>query len=313
MTFAPRLVVVMFAAFFVAGLAMSVSVPLLAGRRRSGSPANRAGALLYARLLPTLASIAACGLAVLSFLRFEPRNEREPVGMVLAGAAVLGGLLLIRSAGHWIRLTRATRRVLRTWMADAEPLQLAGIDIPAWIVRADFPIVAVVGIRRPQLVVARAVIDCCTPDELRVIVRHESSHRRRRDNLARALFRSVPDVLSSTPLAQRLAAHWDEAAEQAADEEAAGTETANRLALAETLIRVARLAQGAPPADLPASALYRGENLQHRVARLLGAPAPGGAPSAWRRLLPAAVVLAGCTVALHTVHDLVEAAVTFLP
>jgi hypothetical protein len=76
---------------------------------------------------------------------------------------------------------------------------------------------------------------------------------------------------------------------------------------------VARLAP-APPSihDLPASALYRGEDLRRRVHRLLAPPASVAVPSRGLRDL-AALAITASLMALRPIHDLVEAAVTWLP
>ena len=94
-------------------------------------------------------------------------------------------------------------------MATAEPLILPGATIPAFAVATPFPIVAVVGLFRPRLVIARSVLESCTPDELATIVAHEQAHVAHHDNLARALFLLAPDVVAWLPLgdtaARRLA------------------------------------------------------------------------------------------------------------
>ena len=85
--------------------------------------------------------------------------------------------------------------------------------------------------------------------------------------------------------------------------------------LAEALIRVARLVPpGSSPVMVPASALYRGENLDQRVRRLLGPPAAAAVPlsAGWRAAVTTAIVLSAA-LALHAIHELLEAAVTFLP
>ena len=65
---------------------------------------------------------------------------------------------------------------------------------------------------------------------------------------------------------------------------------------------------------MPASALYRGENIERRVRRLLAPVEP--VTVRWtrpqRRLIRGAV-MAGCVLALEAVHNVVEAAVTHLP
>ena len=90
---------------------------------------------------------------------------------------------------------------------------------------------------------------------------------------------------------------------------------AHRLLLAHALIRVARLAKSsASPAvhDLPASALYRGENLDARIRRLLAPPVPAATIRKSTRYV-AAFAAIGSLLGLGVIQDLLEAAVTFLP
>lgn len=315
MTFGLRLVVVAFAAFGAAGLAGSIAASWIA-RRLLTSRSPHSSALLQLRLLPAVTSLLVSVVAIASFERFEPRVGQERTGVLLLAFAVVAAATLATMAIRFCRAHWTTRRALQRWLRTAEPISLPDVDIPAFAIASSFPIVAVVGIVRPRLIVARAVIDACSADELDVILAHERSHVRRRDNAGRVLMWIVPDVLMWGATARRLEQMWQIAAEEAADTEAAGTRPARRLRLAEALIRVARLASaGASTADIPASALYRGEDIVQRVRRLLDPPAEAGPsqPAAgW--LAPAATaLLVLCLLALHPIHELVEAAVAYLP
>src|SRR5262249_32134209 len=178
-----------------------------------------------------------------------------------------------------------------------------------------FPIVALLSFFRPRLVIARSVLAACSAPELRAIVAHELGHLVRRDNLVRAVLALSPDVLVWFPLSKRLALAWHDAAAEAADANAGILGEDGRLSLAEALIRVARLAPpGSKAVMVPMSALYRGENLDQRVRRLLGPPAAAPVPlsAAWRATMTTAFI-ASAALALHAIHELLEAAVTFLP
>jgi hypothetical protein len=201
-------------------------------------------------------------------------------------------------------------------MASATPVHLPGLGIPAFAIDAAFPVVAVVGILRPRLFVARSVLDTCSADQIDAILAHEGRHVRAHDNLRRAMLAIVPDFVALMPFADRLHTAWHDAAEEAADDAAGLRGDAGRVSLAEALVRVARLgATGRDAGPLPASALYRGEALERRIRRLLGPPpAPDGTDRpAWQRLLPFAAISALCGLALETVHVVIELAVTFLP
>ncbi|HUL75214.1 MAG TPA: M48 family metalloprotease [Vicinamibacterales bacterium] len=315
MSFDLRVLVIALSSFAMGSFAASACVPWLWRRLRSRTPAGRANALLRVRVMPLIFAVASLALAVLSFLEFEPRRPDEPMGVVLLALAALGAVLLAAGLARLAWLFVSTARLERAWMADAAPATVDGTDVPAFSVPSSFPIVAVTGLRRPRLIIARSVLAACTPDELRAIVAHECGHVARRDNLARAVMALSPDLLAWLPISTRLAHAWHEAAEEAADDHAALLGDRGRLWLAEALIRVARLVPaGSTQLVVPASALYRGENLDRRVRRLLEPPAEVlPPPSIWWRAAGAGAILASGALALHAVHELLEAAVTFLP
>jgi Zn-dependent protease with chaperone function len=316
MTFEIRLAIITLAVFAVASTAVSLFVVWLAGSASSSSPGDRASRLLRLRLWPAVAATAAMTLAAAAFLMFEQREYLESTGVLLPCLA-MGGLGLW-AAGAWraTRLTAETARLRRRWMASAVPVSVPGADVPAFAIDSTFPVVAVIGLFRPRLVVARSVLSVCSQDELRAIAAHENRHVRSQDNLRRAAMVAAPDVLACLPIARRLRAAWSEATEEAADDAADRVGAEGRVWLAEALVRVARL--GLPAAAdraLPASSLYRGENLDRRVRRLLE-PAPQGlrpAAPAWRRLGPFVVVSVACGFALDAVHVVLEIAIRFLP
>lgn len=317
MSFALRFAIIALTAFTAANLAASVISPWLARRRRSADPIARADALRQARFLPILMACGATAWTSLSFVIFEPRSADETMGVVLMLFAGLAILLIVHSVVRTIWLVARSHAAIRPLLAAGTPIALDGIKAPALAIEAPFPIVAVVGLRRPQLIIARSVLAACTPDELRAILAHEAGHIRRRDNLTRLLMAVTPDFLSWIPAVNRMiAAAWHEAAEEAADDCADALGPRGRLHLAEALLRVARLApSGTTPIVLPTSALYRGEDLGRRVRRLLVPPTHDGRKvhTAARRLITVAAALTACVLALHGIHELVEVAVAFFP
>jgi bla regulator protein blaR1 len=315
MSFELRLMIVSLSAFAAGGLAGAIAVPWLTTRLSAGSPALRARLLKRLRALPVLSAACAMTLALASFALFEPRSEGEATGRILVMLAGAAALLWTRAAIRSITLLRSTRRALRAWMRNARAVALPDVSIPAFAVDSRFPIVAVVGVLRPRLVIARSVLEACTPEEIRAILAHEQYHLDQRDNVTRAWFAASPDPLAWLPLARRMNAAWQEASEEAADDAAARLGATGRVALAQALIRVARLAPARHDLeDLPVSALYRGEALDRRIRRLLAPPSPQPADASSRRELLALLAVAiGCAMTLHLVHGFFEAAVTFLP
>ena len=316
MTFEVRLAVVALAAFAWAGLLGTMLAAWLWRRSSAGRPLDRAGRLLRIRLIPIGAAGAASALAIVSFLLFEPRTAHESTGWILSGLAVLTCVLFARAAVHGVAVVRTTRLAIGTWMAGAEPIDIADVDVPAFAITSPFPVVAVVGLWRPRLVIARSVLEVCSADEVRAIGRHERHHLDRRDNLRRAVLALAPDVLGLLPVSRRLLRAWHEATEEAADDFAKRASDRGGVTLAGALLKVARLAPaGSFATALPASALYRGENLERRVHRLLlpesDAIEPSGPSGRIALLMTGALVL--CALTLDRMHAAMETAINLLP
>jgi Zn-dependent protease with chaperone function len=314
MSFDLRFAIVTLATFASANFVACLIVPWLAGHRLVAAATDQARALLRVRLLPAVFATCATLLSGASFLYFEPRERPETMGLVLSALAAFAAGMLTISIVRTVRLILQTRRAMSAWTAHAQPLAIPGIALPTFCVDTGFPIVAVVGILRPQLVVARAVLETCSAEELQAIFAHERAHITRGDNLARALFAITPDLIAPLPLARRLAQDWHEAAEESADDRAAELGPNGRVILAQALIKVARIAPTLKVGELPASALYRGENIDRRVRRLLAPrPAPAATlPIGWRLFLLASL-FAGSVLTLRAIHEIVEAAVAYLP
>jgi Zn-dependent protease with chaperone function len=316
MTFELRLAVITLAVFAVASAIASLVVSRLADRVRAATPADRAAALLRRRLWPFVAALAATALAAVSFVTFEQRAYPESTGVILPALAVIGLGLWAGGVVRGLRLAVATWRLRRGWMASAAPVDIPGADVPAFAIDSRFPVVAVIGLIRPRLIIARSVLDACTADELRAIAAHENRHVRAHDNLGRAAMVATPDLLAWLPAARDLRAAWGEATEEAADDAAIRAGDDGRVLLAEALVRVARLGvTGGADRALPASALYRGEDLDRRVRRLLAPPpaAPLARRSPWRSAGTFAAACLVSALALDAIHVVIELAVTFLP
>ena len=309
MTFELRIVVIALAAFASCGTVGALSAWLWAGRRTSRLTDS---ALLAVRLLPTASALFAMALSLLAFALFEHRGHEE-TGLVLRTLAGLGLALIVHASWRAWKLYRRTRRTLNQWMSSAKPVTLPGIDLPIFMVDSTFPIVAVIGLIRQRIVIARSVLEGCAPDELRAILAHERVHIDRHDNVRRAIFATAPDVLSWLPISDRLQIAWHDRCEETADNGAGRLGDRGRVLLAQALIRVARLTP-VPPSihDLPASALYRGEDLTRRIHRLLAPPAALAAPTRRLRYLVTLAAIASI-LAIRPIHDLVEVAVTWLP
>ena len=297
-----------------ASIAIALAAPMLARRSARYSPAARAAFLFRLRLVPTACAVAcAFGVALPIFLYFEPSDSGERLAWTLMIAAVAGAVLLARgfwrAAAGWM----ATRRLMRGWQARGRRLHTFDAPLPVFAIEESFPTVAVVGFSRPALFIAERVLRECSVVEVRAMVRHECAHVASRDNLKQFLIRACPDVLRPNSTIDRA---WTSAAEEAADARAAGGDPASALALAEALIRVARLAPRVRALEV-ASAFYLGGSIESRVRRLVEPSDSLPDPS---RPLGCVIACAGAlafagTVALAApaIHQVMEAAVRFLP
>ena len=321
MTFELRLLIVGLTAFALTNLAVSAVLALGWRRADTGDGAPRARRLAWLRALPVTAALSGTLWATTAFAIYEPRRSDETFGILLTGLASVPAVLLAAAAWRWLRATWHAQLVQRRWLRDAEPIALDGTDLPAVAIPSSFPVVAVMGLFRPRLVIARSVIAACTPLELRAIVAHEQAHVVRRDNWTRLALTVLPDVLGWLPASRQLTASWHAAAEDAADDGAGSLGRDGRLALAQALIRVARMAPAETSAAatdarlLPATALFRGDDIARRVQRLV---APAGTDTARRRRLGLGVAAATAALALSAVlmkplHHVVETIVTILP
>lgn len=321
MTFAPRFALVLLAAFFLSSVVTSLIAYACSRRilRTASVTPDDARALALYRLLPAVAAIALTLLVLApGYLEHEQRGDAEGVSATLLALAAAGFALLSASAARVVSAVRRASALRREWMARAERIELAGADMPAYALDLPFPLVAVLGIARPQLFVSRRVIGACSEPELAAIIEHERAHVLRHDNGVRLMMDAAPDLLSLTALPSAIADRWHRAVEQRADD-AAG----RRIDLASALVKVARAAADTRALELPASALYGGEHaavLATRIRRLLGkgdterglnpSPAIGAAACAAAGVL-CALALTGA--ASRAAHGVLEVIVSTLP
>ena len=292
MTFAGLAVCVALMAFAaVSALASLALHPFL--RRAVSGDEPRVGTLLALRYTPTLLAALFTGLIVLpAFLQLEPRRSGERIGVLMIVLAAASGSVLLAGPLRGLRSMLATAGLARRWRSGATEVSLPGAPVPAFMVDEEFPLVAIVGIFRPRLYVARRVLRRCTVSEVTAIIAHETAHHRRHDNLKRLLLYSCPDVLAFTGAAADLERAWSESCDRAADDFAA--RRGSRLDLAAALVKVGRALDAPAPADGVLAAICRGDDITARVRRLLQPP-PRGRRRWTDRLLP--ILLLGSAVA----------------
>jgi hypothetical protein len=300
--------------FVVANAVLSLLTVLVWRSIRSARPG---GDLIFSmRMLPAAGSaLLVSGIVVPGYWAFEPRATAETPGPVLLAFVLVAGVLvasgLRRAAQSWID----TRRLERRWTSSAIGGPSAALPIPTYSVHGDIPLAALVGVVRPRLFVSERFMGDLSPGERQAVIAHETGHLRSFDNLKRTLMRFAPDWLSLSRGGEELERAWIVAAEEAADDHAAGADRMRSLDLASALLKASRFG----PAHIATVSNFCDEStLVHRVERLLD-----DAPSVSRNARGIAPRLAGLLVlvvtmgllmgpALRASYAMTEAAVRLL-
>ena len=232
---------------------------------------RRARTLIQLRSLPALGAIAITFAVVIpAFAIFEPEQGSETAGPVVLVLAAIAAAQLVAATVMAGSTIRRTRDAARAWLRNSEPLNVnPPAGVPAFVIDAAAPIVALVGVFKPRLVAARSVIDACTVTELNAIVAHERGHLHSRDNLKRWLMACAPDALRWTPIHHEITAAWHDAAEDVADDAATGGDEGSRLDLAQLIVKIARLAPAPAWREATVSPFVEPKGLNRRVRRLL--------------------------------------------
>jgi Zn-dependent protease with chaperone function len=248
----------------------------------------RAQVVAALRLFPSAIAALALPLVFISFVSLEPAQTSEVSGVLLVAAAL--GALTVTFAGiaRAVRGWRATLDALRQW---TPPQRVTQGEVAIMAIDEPFPIVAVVGIWRPRLYIARRVLAVCEPSEVEAMIAHEAAHVAAHDNLMRLLFLCALPMRGLSRTAAELETSWTKATEEAADDLAC-RDGRSALALASALTKVSRLAAGHRAPLLHASAILSGAAIEHRVRRLLLPTRPAGTPRVFAILLGVAFVMA---------------------
>lgn len=299
---------------------------------RRCSARTRAEILFVMRIGPPVIAIIAIGAFMIpSYLTYEPHTTDEFVSWKLGTLATLSafgvGLAFWRGIQSW----RATRSLLRDWLAAATPIDLNGIGVRTFVLQHRFPIVAVVGAIRPRLFIANHVLESLSEEELAAAIAHEYGHLAAGDNFKRSVMRISRAALLIIPCGRSLDRAWSEASESAADEHAAQQSSRIALNLASALVRIARMIPKGQHQVMPAavSAFLVGSEdapgVKVRVRRLIELAATDPrllvSNASIVRFVPwfvlALIVVLGLTIesrpqVLATVHQFVEHVVAVL-
>jgi Zn-dependent protease with chaperone function len=234
----------------------------------------RARLLFALRVTPPAAAAAlAFALVIPSYLLYEPPdNSGERVGTKLLALACVSAAGVVLAGWRVARTWLATRRLARDWMRHAQPVEVGGVQVPAYSFRHKFPVIAVIGVLRPRLFIASQVFEALSREEMAAALSHERGHVEARDNLKRALLQAGEDALLHAPLGRGLRRAWQRESEMAADEFAAAAGPAAALDLASAIVKISKLVPAGTRPTMPAGAHLLGDcegGASQRVRNLL--------------------------------------------
>ena len=227
----------------------------------------RAGSLFFLRMLPAAGSASlVLGLLLPAFLVFEPPRTAERAGPALVAFVLIAGALVAAGLRRTSLSWRGTRRLERQWKDAAVGGVSLGIPVRAFHVSSDQPLAALVGVVRPRLFVSGRFLEALTEGERDAVIEHEAGHLRSLDNLKRSAMKLAPDWLSFSSTGREIETAWAIAAEEEADDHAAGPDRSRSLDLASALLKASRLT---PACFATVSSFCDESTIARRVARLL--------------------------------------------
>ena len=232
----------LFSVNILASLVATIAWRLIAKSAAGWNARTRVNVIFLLRFMPLAVAVVFILAFVLpAFLLFEPAATSETVGLKLTLIALVSAFGIAAAFGRIFASWWRTKRLIGEWMRLSEPVAVEGMEIPAFRLRHPFPIIAVVGVIRPQMFVAEQILSELDEAELAAAIAHECGHISTHDNLKRMVMRICGDLLVF-PLGKTLDRVWSDAAESAADEYAARLGgRGSALDLASALIKVGRI------------------------------------------------------------------------
>ena len=219
------------------------------------------------------------------------------VAIVIAGWASWIAVQLIRICLALVALRRARRRCT-AFPADREARLGHWMGIPRstdlpLLMSNDVQSAAVIGFRRPAIVVSPRLLERLTDEELDRVLVHEWAHVERGDHLVHAAQILLRVVAGCVPAVWWIGRQLDAERESACDEMVVRVTGSPRV-YAACLARLAEISS-APPASLPVPAAISSSHVRQRIVHVLGVSAHGGGrrPRLKAGLAAAGVILIG--------------------
>jgi len=290
-TYSERLAVLCFASFFLIHLALGLLShglsPWLRRASRSMRPQTVSRTSIVLRLASACLSILiVAAICIPSYLRYEGNSTTEEIGLLCLVPACLGFFICL------IAIMRAAHAVVQSILLTRK-LCTSEISEPWYLNREidGFQSMALVGLFKSRVVVSPLVLKTLTVEQLQAALDHEQAHRSSGDNFKRLLILLAPDLFPFIHSFRAIENLWERSAELSADDRATRGQPSRSIALAEALIKLARLERSQTPPPLVSGLFAAPEGLAARVERLLQPEQAREVPSSSRALNRAGLCL----------------------
>jgi hypothetical protein len=249
-----------------------IGAPVLL-RVMSSLPVRQRERTLYlVQLAPVVGAILLAGLFfVPQYLASETNFAPEHVGRLCVVLATTLYVWWGTGFVHGIRMIIRTVLLDRACRLVGSPREAQAFGPRILTVSSQTPRVALLGFRRPFILISRSLIDEAglDPLALQVVLDHERSHATQRDNWKLLSLHCLPRLELRLPGRKTWMQLWQSTAEWAADDDAVGGSRARALMLAETLVTLARTPSTIGPQIACTYLVCRDSELASRVERLL--------------------------------------------
>jgi hypothetical protein len=241
---------------------------------REASERQRERALYLLQVGPVLMAFFFAGAVFLpQYVRHEPGAGAERVGWI--SVLLASGVLLWfgTTAARGLRVAGRTMRFVRASKRAGQDSGIRRSGIPVISLPNEWPVVALAGLLHPVILIPQDFLESSglSEEALELALDHERSHAACMDNwklLSLSFLPRIPfDPAGSTWFEQ-----WQRAAECAADDDAVRGDSARRLLLADTLLRIARTVHPPQSPMIYTALISRNEELAARIDRLIRNP-----------------------------------------
>jgi hypothetical protein len=282
----------------VAELAFWLASPRLL-KMLAGSGARRQEQILFWGQLMTHAFALALTLVFLvpRYVEAETNLNAERVGWLSAAAAALVLCRYLHALLYGMSIWTRTIWMLRFY-DSVEPVEgTYGTNPPLMSVAQPCPPLALVGLLRPRILIAKTMLDSTklSAEALAVALDHEQAHLRHRDNWKLFALACLPGLGLHTKMRPACLHLWRRHNDWAADDDAVRGDYPRALMLAESLVACAKSIPAKEPRYLFTGLATHEDELKARIERLIGLN--NSQPKASNRF-PVLLALAGVLLAV---------------